>query len=181
MESNRVRGLGVMLAGLGLIALGALFLLGQIFRINVWAILWPFFIIVPGLLFFVGMVLVGRGGSPLAVPGSIVTMVGMLLLYQALTGHWSSWAYAWTLVAPTSVGIGIAIAGLWGSDPKAIKAGTTLVLVGMVLFLIFGAFFELILNISGLRSGLVGRVFFPLLLIGVGVVTLVWVLLSRKD
>lgn len=180
MDTVRARSLGVLFIGVGLIALGALFLLGQIFHLNVWAVLWPFFIIVPGLLFFVGMAFVGRGGGPLAVPGSIVTMVGVLLLYQALTNHWESWAYAWALVAPTSVGIGIAIAGLWGNDSKAVRAGAGLIVVGLVIFLIFGVFFELILNISGMRNGSLGRLVLPLMLIGAGAIALVWALLPRK-
>lgn len=181
METNRTRNLLVVSAGLGLIGLGVLFLLAQVFRINIWNILWPFFIIIPGLLFFVAMVAVGRTGSPLAVPGAIVTMVGVLLLYGAATGHWASWAYAWALVFPTSVGIGIAIAGLWGNDPKAVRAGATTTLVGLAIFLAFGLFFELLLNISGFRSGIVGRVVLPLLLVGTGALVLVWALLPRKN
>ncbi len=180
MDTDRLRSMGVLAAGVGLIVLGALFLLGQIFHFDVWTHLWPFFIIVPGLLFFAGMVLVGKKGGPLAVPGSIVTMVGMLLLYQSLSNHWGSWAYAWALVAPTSVGIGIAIAGLWGEDPKAVRAGTGLIGVGLVLFLIFGTFFELILNISGLRNGPFGRLLLPLLLIGAGVIVLAYALMQRR-
>lgn len=179
MNSERARGLGVLIVGLGLIALGALFLLGQLFHVNVWRILWPFFIIVPGLLFFVGMVLVGKNGAPLAVPGSIVTMVGLLLFFQALTGLWATWAYAWALIAPTSVGIGIAIAGLWGDDAKAVRVGSGMAAVGLVLFLIFGALFEVILNISGLRSGLIGQIFFPVMLITAGVLAVVLALRPR--
>lgn len=181
MESNRVRNLLAVSAGLGLIGLGVVLLLAQIFRINIWNILWPFFIIVPGLLFFVAMVAVGRTGGPLAVPGAIVTMVGVVLLYQAVTAHWASWAYAWALVFPTSVGIGIAIAGLWGGDPKAVRAGATTALVGLAIFLVFGLFFELLLNISGLRSGFVGRVVLPLMLVGAGALVLIWALLPRRD
>ncbi len=180
MDTDRLRSMGALAAGVGLIVLGALFLLSQIFHFNFWANLWPFFIIVPGLLFFAGMVLVGKGGGPLAIPGSIVTMVGMLLLYQSFTNHWASWAYAWALVAPTSVGIGIAIAGLWGNDSKAVRAGSGLVIVGLALFLIFGVFFELLLNISGLRNGPFGQLLLPLLLIGAGVLVLAYALVRRR-
>ena len=30
-------------------------------------------------------------------PGVIVTATGALLLYQSITGHWASWAYAWAM------------------------------------------------------------------------------------
>ena len=114
------------------------------------------------------MVLGGKGGGPLAVPGSIVTTVGLILLYQNLTGHWASWAYAWALIFPTSVGVGIAIAGIWGDDPRAVRTGTIMAAVGVVVFLVFGVFFELVLNLGGLRSGALGGWLLPLLLVGAG-------------
>ena len=36
--------------GLGLIGLGGLLLLGELFHLNFWGLLWPFFIIGPGVL-----------------------------------------------------------------------------------------------------------------------------------
>ena len=116
MDGDRMRNVGALAIGLGLIALGVLFLLGAVFQINVWGALWPFFIIVPGLLFFVAMVSIGKPGAPLAVPGSIVTTVGLILFFQNVTGLWATWAYAWALIFPTAVGIGVAIAGLWSDD-----------------------------------------------------------------
>jgi len=151
-----------------------------LFGFNVWGVVWPFFIIVPGLLFFVGMVALGKNGAPLAIPGSIITMIGLILLFQVLTGLWQMWAYIWALVFPTSVGIGIAIAGLWGDDPRAARAGGTTALIGLVIFLAFAVFFELLLNLSGLRSGPLGRIVLPVLLIGAGVVTLLLALLPRR-
>lgn len=180
MDNTTLRRLAPLVMGFGLIVLGALFLLGTFFRINVWGFLWPFFIIVPGLLFFAGMVGLGRSGAPLAVPGSIVTMVGLLLFYQTLTGHWASWAYAWSLIFPTSVGIGLAIAGMWGNEPQTTKVGTVMATVGLGVFVFFAFFFELILNISGVRSGMLGRFMLPVLLIGGGAALLIFALLPRR-
>lgn len=180
MDKLDVRKVTPLLLGLGLIVLGGLFLVGAIFRINVWGFLWPFFIIVPGLLFFVAMAALGKSGAPLAIPGSIVTMVGVLLLYQALTNHWESWAYAWALIFPTAVGIGLAIAGLWGDEPKTTRVGTVMATVGLAVFVFFAFFFELLLNISGLRSGPFGRLLIPLVLIGGGIALLVFVFLPKR-
>lgn len=180
MESRRIRGLGALVIGVSLLGLGVLFLLGQIFRFNVWAVLWPFFIIGPGLLFFLGMVALGKTGAPLAVPGSVVTMLGLLLLYQAVTGHWSSWAYAWALIAPTAVGVGIAIMGLWIEDARVMRVGGVVAAVGLAIFLFFGVLFELVLNINGLAGGLLGRIALPLLLIGAGAAMLIMTLRLRK-
>ena len=95
-----VQVLGVMLVLLGIIAL-----VGQALQWRLQAILWPFFIIVPGVLLFLFATGIEGGlGEPLAMVSGIITGVGLLLLYQSLTGHWASWAYAWALVAPTSSG-----------------------------------------------------------------------------
>lgn len=180
VDNERARNIGVLAVGLGLIVLGILFLAGQLLGFNVWGIVWPFFIIVPGLLFFVGMVTLGKNGAPLAIPGSIITMIGLILLFQTLTGQWQTWAYVWALIFPTSVGVGIAIAGLWGDDPRAARAGGTTALIGAIVFLGFAVFFELLLNLSGLRSGPLGRLILPVLLIGAGFVTLLFALLPRR-
>jgi hypothetical protein len=180
MENTDFRRLAPLVVGLGLVILGALFLVGAIFRINVWGFLWPFFIIVPGLLFFAGMVGLGKSGAPLAVPGSIVTMVGLLLFYQSLTGHWESWAYAWALIFPTAVGTGLAITGMWANEPQTTKVGAVMATVGLGVFLFFAFFFELLLNISGVRTGALGRLMFPALLIGGGLALLLFALLPRR-
>ncbi len=176
MNDDRGRNIGVLGVGLGLIALGILFLLGTIFQIDIWGVLWPFFIIVPGLLFFVAMISIGKPGAPLAVPGSIVTMVGLILFFQNVTGLWSTWAYVWALIFPTSVGIGIAIAGLWSDDTKAIRAGTAMAGVGVAILLFFAFFFEVILNLNGLRSGAIGRILIPVLVVGAGFALLLFAL-----
>lgn len=180
MNADRTRSFASLAVGGGLIALGALFLLGAVFRINVWGALWPFFIIVPGLLFFVGMFALGKPGAPLAVPGSIVTMVGLILFFQNLTGLWSTWAYAWALIFPTAVGTGIAIAGLWSDDTSAVRVGTVMAGIGLAILLFFAFFFEVILNLNGLRSGVFGSIMIPLLIIGAGLVFLVFALRPRR-
>jgi hypothetical protein len=180
MNADRARSVGVLAVGLGLIALGILFLLGTLFQIDIWGALWPFFIIVPGLLFFVAMVSIGKPGAPLALPGSIVTTVGLILFFQNVTGLWATWAYAWALIFPTSVGIGIAIAGLWSDDSRAVRGGTAMAGVGLAVFVFFSFFFEVILNLSGLRSGPVGRILLPVMVIAGGVVLLVFALRPRR-
>ena len=93
MSTDRIRSMAILAIGLGLIAFGVLFLGGTVLRIDIWGMLWPLFIVIPGLLFFVGMIVLGRPGAPLAVPGSIITMGGVILFIQNLTGIWSTWAY----------------------------------------------------------------------------------------
>lgn len=180
MSTDRIRSMATLAIGLGLIAFGMLFLAGTILQIDVWGTLWPLFIVIPGLLFFVGMLLLGRPGAPLAIPGSIITMAGVILCIQNLTGLWSTWAYAWALIAPTAVGIGVAIAGMWSEDQRTVRVGSALTGIGIAVFFFFVIFFELILNLNGLRSGPIGRIALPVLVIAAGVGVLAWAFLPRK-
>jgi hypothetical protein len=164
--------------GIALIVLGIVALLAQVFQLNLGGLIWPFFIIVPGVLLFTfGLALEGSPGEPIAMLSGIVTMVGLLLLYQSITGHWASWAYAWVLIAPTGVGVAQMLYGGLKDHPSAIKSGGVLVKIGMIMFVTGLVFFELILNISGLGLSFIG---WPLLFIGLGVYVLLRGVLQRR-
>ena len=157
---------GPLVGGTLLIALGLLSVASQLFRNVVnWSYLWPLTIILFGGLFFAGMFLGGRRVSGLAIPGTIIGGIGLLLLYQNLTGHWESWAYSWSLIV-VLVGIGIYIAGAYGGFEGQKRAGLKVMKIGLILFVIFGAFFEMIFSLDnalGFRSLL-----FPAMLILLG-------------
>ena len=155
-------------AGLMLVALGVFFLLAQFLDFNVWGFAWPFMIIIPGLLFFVAMLAGGPALGALAIPGSIITTIGLILLYQSTFDHFESWSYAWALI-PTAVGIGIIIDGRRRADPTRVAGGGRMVRIGLTMFLIGFAFFELLLNISGFFGGWAGHSIGPLLLIAAGI------------
>ncbi|HEV1992622.1 MAG TPA: hypothetical protein VGR34_07140, partial [Candidatus Dormibacteraeota bacterium] len=92
--------LGVVLVVVGIFALGVVVLGVDLTQYG-----WPLFVIVPGLtLLVVGFV---GGGAGASVPGGIVTMLGLVLAYQSSTGDWASWAFAWALIAPGGVGLGL--------------------------------------------------------------------------
>jgi hypothetical protein len=107
----------------------------------------------------------GRSVSGLAIPGAIVTTIGLMLFYQNLTGHWESWSYGWTVIL-MAVGLGIFIMGTWGQNSTQRAAGLRVLRIGLVLFIIFGAFFELIFT-SGMPFGL-RSIIFPAALILLG-------------
>lgn len=166
MSENRTRNYPNLIFGLILIGLGIVFLLAQFLNISFWRFFWPFFIIIPGLLFFVGMVMAGKNAGLLAIPGSITTTFGLILLYQSVTNHWASWAYVWALIFPTSIGIGLIIHGAWSEQPNVRSQGMGWLRTGIIIFVVGGVFFEFIVGISGLRiSELAGSV----LLIVIGV------------
>jgi hypothetical protein len=151
MESNP-RNNGVLVGGVLLILFGLLALVTQIFRgFDFWGTYWPFIIVGVGAMFFVGMAAGGKSTAGLAVPGSIVSVIGLMLFVQNITNHWESWAYGWTVIV-MSVGLGIFIMGLWGGNLEQRQNGVSVMRVGLVMFIIFGAFFEMIFNSSVLAD-----------------------------
>ena len=161
------RNAGALVGGSLLIIFGLLALAGQLFRnFNFWNTFWPFIIIGFGLLFFVGMFAGGRSVSGLAIPGSIITTIGLILFFQNVTNYWESWSYGWTVIL-MAVGLGIFIMGVWGQNASQRAAGLRVLRIGLIMFIIFGAFFELIFSAGasfGLRS-----IIFPAALILLGV------------
>ena len=159
MQTNRSNA-GALIGGTVLIAFGLLSLAGQIFRTLNWGALWPFIVIGFGALFFVAMFAGGKQAAGFAVPGSIVGGIGLVLLFQTLTGHWESMSYFWTLII-LFVGLGVYLMGWYGGDEAQRRSGLGVMRVGFILFIIFGAFFEMMF------SSFNGYVF-PVLLILLG-------------
>jgi len=160
-----------LVMGAMLILVGILFMLGQVFDFRLGRFVWPFFIIVPGVLLFVfSLTTRDSAGEGLAIFGSVVTMTGTLLLYQNTFNHFESWAYAWALVAPTSIGLGMMIYGSIKNRQQTVTNGRRLATIGGTIFVIGGVFFELIIGISG--RGL-GSYAWAILLIGLGVFFLI--------
>lgn len=175
MQTNRSNA-GALVGGAVLIAFGLLALAGQVFRSFNWGALWPFIIIAIGAVFFVAMFAGGKQTSGFAIPGSIIGGIGLILLFQNITNHWESMSYFWTLII-LFVGIGIYIMGWYGGDANQRKSGMGVMKVGLILFIIFGAFFELIFSSFN-------NLLFPILLILLGgylIVTRSGLLGGKKD
>jgi hypothetical protein len=163
---NARRNVGSIVGGSILILFGLLFLLAQGFPgFNFLGILWPFIIIAFGAVFFVGMFAGGRSAAGLAIPGSIITVIGLMLLLQSVTGYWESWAYSWTVII-IAAGLGILIAGIFNGNEHSQRAGLRLMQTGAVLLIVFGAFFEGLIFESH-RTG-IGPLIFPAALILLG-------------
>jgi len=170
---SKPRNSGALIGGVLLIAFGLLALFSQLFEGFEF---WPFIIIGVGAMFFVGMVAGGKSTAALAIPGSIISVIGLMLLVQSVTGHWESWAYGWTVIL-MSVGLGIFIMGWWAENPAQRASGLGVLRVGAILFVIFGAFFELIFSSFN-------NLLFPILLILLGgylIVTRSGLLGGKKD
>jgi serine/threonine protein kinase len=162
------------------IAFAAIFMLNAVFRAVGQApemhpkLCWPNIILVPGL----AMLLAGLRGpkkvAGMAVPGTIVTMVGILLFYQNLFDHWETWAYAWTLI-PAAAGIGIMLFATRIDSEFLLKTGRRTASIGVILLLVFGTFFEFILRIS---HNILCATVWPVLLIALGAY---WLMRARPS
>jgi hypothetical protein len=169
---RRWRGGETALGGL-LVLLGVLVLLGQALELDVGEVGWPFFVIVPGLgLLGLGLAAPGRLGEVLAIVGGVVTMAGLVLLVQNATDRFDTWAYAWTLVLVVGAGIGRWLSGVVGGRGELAASGAWLIAAGLVAFLGLAVFFEVVVGLSGHRSGAAGRYVLAALLIlaGLGLV-----------
>jgi hypothetical protein len=150
--------------GVILIALGALFLVAR--AIDGPGIAWPLFVLVPGVALLAWSFVGGRQVTALAVPGAIVTTVGLILFVQNLTASFETWAYAWALVL-ASVGVGTWLHGVLTQDDGKQRDGVRTTTVGLALFAGFGVFFQFIV-FGDLLGSWVGQWLVPLALIGVG-------------
>ena len=133
---------------------------------------WPLFILIPGLTLLVAGFI--SFGSVATVPGGIVTMLGVVLAVTNSTGHWAVLTYAWALVVPFGVGLGIYLQALRDRDQSGLRSGRTLLFIGFMIFLIGFVVFESILGISGRDTfGPLSKAALPVLLIIVGVMLFV--------
>ena len=171
MTARRSPQQGGLVIGLVLILLGGAALLVQVGGLSIG---WPIWILVPGLALVLGAVAIGGpGGSGMAAAGGIVTMVGVVLAVQEATGLYQTWAYAWALVAPGGVGVGLIVYGLLARRGDDLRSGLSALFAGVVLFLVGFLFFEGVVGLSGEQFGELTDVAVPLALVGIGVVVLV--------
>ena len=144
MQQDRSK-VGAIVGGAIMIAFGLLSLAGQLFRALNWGFFWPFIIIAFGALFFVGMFAGGKQAAAMAIPGNIIGGIGLILLFQNITRHWESMSYFWTLII-LFIGTGIYIMGWYSGDDVQKQSGQRVIKAGVILFVIFGAFFEMIFS-----------------------------------
>jgi hypothetical protein len=179
-DRNRKTERGGLALGVLLIVAGALFLVGEQFNIDWGRYGWPAFVVVPGAgMLVLGLAIPNEAGLGLAIPGGIIASVGLVLAFQAATDTYASWAYAWALVAPGSVGVSLFLYGLLHRRLDLLDAGLRSAAVGLGLFVGFGLFFE---NVIGLDDGArttALRDVMPFLAVALGVIIVVLNVLPR--
>jgi hypothetical protein len=109
---------------------------------------WP---IVIGVAFLaLGLAVGGEAGPGLAAVGGMAAVAGVILAIQRETGAYTSWTYAWPLVAPGGVGLGIGLYGLLARRWSLEREGAGIVVVAIALSLVFLVLFEGVIDVAGL-------------------------------
>jgi hypothetical protein len=137
-----------MFLGVVLVVTGGLFLVDQLLGIQIMAYFWPLLVVLFGLTFFVSMLVGGRKGAGLAIPGAVITTLGTLLFIQNAFNLWATWTYAWALLT-TAAGLGMLIMNGYLKREGLRRAAGVVIGIGLISFVVFGVLFEVILNISG--------------------------------
>jgi hypothetical protein len=135
---------GSLIAGIGLVLLGALFICFNLIPGFTLAKTWPIIFFVIAFAFFLpGLAWpdLRKGLAALYIPGTIIFVLGVIFLFNTLTDVWIVWAYAWILI-PASVGLGIAVAawaGQWSRGARLV--GIWIALISLATFAVFAAIF----------------------------------------
>jgi hypothetical protein len=146
METNR-NNIGALIGGAILIGVGLLSLISRFYSGIDWGLLWPIAVIGFGALFFVAMFASGKNSAGLAIPGTIISGIGLVVLFQNMTRNLQMMSYLWTLII-VFVGLGMYIMGWYGQDANQRKAGGRVMKIGLILLIIFGTVFESIFSSS---------------------------------
>lgn len=172
---------GALAVGVVLVVIGLAFLAFEQFKFDFGRYGWPVYVIAPGVvLLLIGLAIPHEGGLGAAIPGGIITTVGLLLAYQEAAGAYASWAYAWALVAPGSVGLTLTLYGLLHRRMDLLDAGLRTMAVGLGLFVGFGLFFENVIGLDEGGSTTAIRSALPMLAVGLGVIIVIRNLLPQR-
>ena len=160
-----------LVLGLLLIALGVVLLIERVWDIPILSAWWPLVVVIFGAAFFVSLLAGPKGLAFLAVPGSVLLMLGLILFYQSWFNLWSTWTYVWTLLI-FALGIGFWIFNIQMKQPWSRILAGILIGIGLLKYLFLGFIFEKLVHISDSTL--------PATLVYVGVVILtgIWVILT---
>lgn len=130
------------IVALFLIGLGVMSLMGA-------NLLWPMFVLVPGLIMLMLVYVGGRAGAAaFSIPGMMVTGIGALLFVQNLTGYWESWTYAWALFG-VFLGMGFMLMGQRLEDSSLHRFGQQFANISLIILAGFAFLFEIMFGVGG--------------------------------
>jgi hypothetical protein len=167
--------------GVLLVVIGLAFLAFDQLHLDLGQYGWPIYVIAPGVvLLLIGLAIPHEGGLGAAIPGGIITTVGLVLAYQESAHAYASWSYAWALVAPGSVGLTLTLYGLIHRRMDLFDSGLRTAAVGLSLFVGFGLFFENVIGLDDGQSASALRSALPVLAVGLGVIIVIMNLIPKR-
>ena len=135
---------GSLVGALALIILGAVFLILNFIPDVGFEELWPVIFFVVAMGFYLPAVIwpeSRRGLAGLYIPGSLLLVMGVVFLYNTLSGDWNIWAFAWLMV-PFSIGMGMTMAAWIGAWSASVgEVGVWIMVLNAVGFGLFGTLF----------------------------------------
>jgi hypothetical protein len=135
---------GSLIAGIGLILLGALFIVLNILPNITIRQTWPIIFLVAAFGFYLPALAwpeSRKGLAALFIPGTILFVLGAIFLFNTLASDWRIWAFAWILI-PASVGLGMMLAAWVGKWEHGVwMVGTWMATLSLALFAVFAAMF----------------------------------------
>lgn len=150
------------LPAIALIGVGAALLLAYLFDVRLMDLLWPGFVIAPGLLLMWPAYKSTAGDQSkfafLAVPGAMIATTGILLFAMNLTNHFEAWAYCWPLLIASAAG-GVMYVTRYDDNARLQERGHKFIRIMFMTFIGLAFFFEIIVfeNFNPLMSlGLIG-------------------------
>jgi hypothetical protein len=176
MDKNR--NFAGLIIGVVLIAIGILALFGRNIILPDMDTLWPLIVVGVGVAFFIPILLGDKSRGGLAIPGSILFTVGVILYIMNRTDSWEAWSYCWALIM-CAVGAGTWINGYTSDKPELQKRGLKVLRTGLILFIVFGVIMEFIFSTSG-EAHWGGLLLWSVLLTLVGIYLLVTRLLRMR-
>jgi len=176
-DTHRLLGLGAVLI---LVGLAAVAVREADLALGAWIgeQTWPLMVVTPGLV-LLGLAFVPAPpkGLGFAIAGSVVTSVGTILLVQANTDTWESWAYVWALI-PGAAGLGMTVYGLLTRAGELVGKGVGLMVTAGVLYIVGWWYFEALFT-TGEQPFDIGT-WWPLALVGAGAVIAIRALLVAR-
>lgn len=131
----------------GVIAIGVVLLLSNLFNFHLINVLWPGFVIAPGLMLlwpaYSSTADRQKPLSFLAVPGAMFIITGILLFIMNLTNHFEAWAYSWPLVFG-AVAWGLMYMKRFEPEHRVHHTGYNFMRLMVLLAMGFTVFFELV-------------------------------------
>jgi hypothetical protein len=127
-----------------LIVLGVLFLTITIIPGMNLGIFWPLIFILLAVGFYLPSMIwysARRELAALFIPGSVMLSLGIIFLYNVISGDWVIWAFGW-LIIPAGVGLGLILAAWVGRWSRStVWVGIWMLVINLALLSIFGILF----------------------------------------